>query len=105
VRAASGIPRDAAFTNPRKAVPRLPYGFACHRNPKDLGIYYFCDFLWILWFHQVKLSPSFVPKSMNRGCAPFVPLSPPGCPLQPTIPQFHHFNIPSIYVRLGLHVM
>jgi len=45
MRAASGIPRDAAFTQPRKGVPRLPYGFACHRTPKDLDIYYFVFFV------------------------------------------------------------
>jgi hypothetical protein len=42
-REASGIPRDAAFTKPRKAVLRVPEGFACHRTPKDLSVYMFCD--------------------------------------------------------------
>jgi hypothetical protein len=26
------------FPKPRKAVPHLPYGFACHRTPKYHGI-------------------------------------------------------------------
>jgi len=38
-RKASGIPRDAAFTKPRKEVPRLPHGFACHRTKKKFCIY------------------------------------------------------------------
>jgi hypothetical protein len=40
---------------------------------KDLSIYMFCDFLWILWFQHPKLQlpirPAFMTKSMKKECA------------------------------------
>ncbi len=56
VRAASGIPRDAAFARPRKAVPRSPSGSACHRTPKrSQYLIFFVIFVCFVGKKKLKL--------------------------------------------------